>query len=634
MASLLLSALVAASAVAAAPDARGGLASLDHIILFMQENRAFDHYFGTMAGVRGFGDPNAVIAKDTNKTSFYSPINTTNTKPAPPANVPYLLPWHFNHQGGNANDRYQCASAGSNGWTANHNAWDGGNNNKWASKNTPYSLGYYRREDTPFHWALAEGWTVADAYHESVISSTNPNRISWVGGTIGVLQSKAGLGGPSVDNYETPGCETAPDGSKYSCYPYKWKTLPEYLEAAGISWQVYQDRDNFDDNPLAWFDQFQRAPQNSSLAQKGLKFVGLSKFYADARNGTLPAVSFIVGPTALSEHTPYGPLDGAWLQQQVVNAITQGKAWDKSALVVSYDETGGWADHVLSPLPPTDTADEWINDPFTAGKGQQPVGPGFRVPFYVVSPYTRNGGVFSEVSSHESQILLVEKWAAAKGKGFHFADIGAWRRSHISDLTRIFDFSKADTSIPAYEPVRQATQDPKTGLYNGAATCAAKYGGGQPTVPYTQADGDAWVLEKGFKKVRGNPGEGHFYVLVCGKQALTFNANANMAQLHQVSDKYDDPSQRFVFHAVDATPNNTRFRLQPFGRAGVFIGSDGKAATSAEAAAIFTITDQSNGRGFSVDCVSGSAGGKPGYGNARCKVGDKLAGVQLFSVSY
>ena len=81
-------------------------------------------------------------------------------------------------------------------------------------------------------------------YQESVIASTNPNRVSWVSGTINVQPGSPvpeDDGGVYIDNNETPGCE----GSDLNCYPLKWKTTPEFLEDAGVTWQVYQDTDNF-----------------------------------------------------------------------------------------------------------------------------------------------------------------------------------------------------------------------------------------------------------------------------------------------------------------------------------------------------------------------------------------------------
>ena len=68
-----------------------------------------------------------------------------------------------------------------------------------------------------------------------------------------------------------------------------------------------------------------------------MRYIGLDKFYSDAAAGTLPQVSYIIGPTELSEHPPYQPRDGAWLQQQVVNAVTKGKAYNETVLIISYD---------------------------------------------------------------------------------------------------------------------------------------------------------------------------------------------------------------------------------------------------------------------------------------------------------
>ncbi|CDS02082.1 hypothetical protein, partial [Sporisorium scitamineum] len=526
--------------------------------------------------------------------------------------------------GGDSNDRWQCSVAGSNGWQQNHAAYDNSNVNKWATKNTPFSLAYYRRQDIPLHFAIAEGWTLADNYHESVISSTNPNRISWLAGTIGIDQAKRNLGGPAIDNAETPGCETASDGSSYSCYPYKWKTLPDYLQQAGISWQVYQDTDNFDDNPLAWFNQFQQAPNNSALARKGMSFVDLDKFYADAQHGTLPQVSFIIGPTELSEHPPYGPLDGAWLQNKVVDAVTKGAKYDSTALIISYDETGGWTDHVMAQFPSLhEAANEWIVDPYNKSLGPQPVGPGFRVAFYVVSPFTRNGGLFSEPAAHESQILFVEQWAKAINKPFKQESITQWRRTQLSDLTSMFDFSSKDTSLPSLPDVRAASQDSK-GNYNGYATCKAKYGALQPLVPWAQKDAEAWVLEKGFKRVRGTPSEGHFYVFEQSNRALSFDAKAGALSTSAAVGDHSSVDQRFVMHAVSRQLKNKAFYLSP-AAVGVeqFVGKDGKLTEDEKKAAVFVFDVAKDGKGYAIRAEAKLPGGFEGK-----------SGASIFSVAY
>lgn len=151
----------------------------------------------------------------------------------------------------------------------------------------------------------------------------------------------------------------------------------------------------------------------------------------------------------------------------------------------------------MAPFAPAGTAGEYLKDPFTPSLGIQPVGPGFRLPFTVVSPWTRKGGVFTEISSHESQNLFLEKWAAAIGKPFTTQEMTQWRRQQMSDLTKMFDFSNKDTSVPSLPQVRAPSQD-KNGNYNGAATCTAKYGGKEPPIPYANQTNNLQT-ELGFK---------------------------------------------------------------------------------------------------------------------------------------
>ena len=291
-------------------------------LLFMQENRAFDHYFGTMAGVRGFSDPNVQV--NAGRDVWHQDVNSNLTNA-----TDYLLPWYLNYQGGSFLEATQCMDAGSNGWQETQAALNGGLNDHWATNNTPWSWGHFKRSDIPVQFAIADGWTIGDMYQESVIATTNPNRVTWVSGSIN------DEGGVYIDNNEVPGCE-APE---LNCYPLKWKTAPEFYQNAGVTWQIYQDTDNFDDNPLAWFDQYQTAKNGTPLSDRGMAFLGLDVFYAQAEAGTLPEVSYIIGPTELSEHPPYAPRDGAWLQKQVVDAVTGGAAYNSTVLIISYDGT-------------------------------------------------------------------------------------------------------------------------------------------------------------------------------------------------------------------------------------------------------------------------------------------------------
>jgi phospholipase C len=290
-----------------------------------------------MAGVRGFSDPN--VHKNNGMPVWQQPVNATA----------YLNPFYLNYLGGDWLNATQCMVAGSNGWAANQLAYDHGLNDHWAVNNTPWSWGHFKRDDIPVQFAIADSYTVADMYQQSVISSTNPNRVTWMSGSINVPgspQTKDQGGYPYIDNNETPGC----DANGINCYPLSWKTAAEFYEDAGVSWMTYQDADNFDDNALAWFRQFQNAPTSSNLYKRGFQGLSLDTFVAQAANGTLPEISYIVGPTELSEHPPYSPRDGAWLQKRIVDAVTSSPKYSKTVLMISWDETGGFGDQYVRAL--------------------------------------------------------------------------------------------------------------------------------------------------------------------------------------------------------------------------------------------------------------------------------------------
>ena len=643
MVSLRVSAVVLAALVSAAL-ASDGLKKLDHIVLFMQENRAFDHYFGTMAGVRGFKDPNVHISKHTGKDVFHQPVNTSIKKVSggghnddykPPKNVSELPYWYLNHAGGDWKERSQCMLSGTNAWQQNHAAWNNGEIDQWAQVNTPYSIGYYRRDDIPVHFALAEGFTVADSYYEGVIASTDPNRVTWFSGSINANGSAVGgdtkHGGTVIDNNRIPACIKDDEGNDTSCRPLRWKTVPEYLQDAKVSWRVYQDFDNFGDNTLVEWKQYQESARNKTeLAARSVAYPGLDKFYEDAKNGNLPEVSYIVGPQYLSEHTPYTPNDGAWLQRKVAEAVMHGKKWNSTALLVSYDETGGWADHVMAPHAPKGTPGEWIKDPYDKDLGMQPTGPGFRLPFYIISPYTRNGGVFAEHTSHESQIMFLEEWSKAKGKPWHSEEVNHWRRKHLSNLVNAFDFDHPDHSLPHIPKVREAHKDPITGEFNGAFVCQERFHNHvQPPIPYNKHIDVTEHVESGFKPVRGNLTEGRYLTFEAWDYALRHHDGKLTAS--SKSDKHEGKDQRFVVHTVSKDPTDSRFKIATAGKHAKYVTKDLELGESKHAA-VFTITYRGNDKGYSL-AVDGKHLnlGKDGKVDL---VKDNYSTFKLFSVTY
>ncbi|KAJ5933635.1 hypothetical protein N7454_005964 [Penicillium verhagenii] len=610
MSALLGSALL--MLLASRPVVAGSLKDIEHVVIFMQENRSWNNYFGTMAGVRGFNDPNVQVNSDGLPVYYQQVDSSMSTK------TKTLLPWYLGYLGGSTIDAMQCMTAGSNGYEDNQAAINHGLNNMWARNNTPWSWGYLKRSDIPVHFGIAEGWTAGDMYQESQVTSTNPNRVTLVSGSINVPggPQSPDQGGPYLDNNETPGCED----NDINCYPLKWKTIYEIYEEAGVSWQVWQDSDNFDDNPLAWFEQFQNASSDSPLAKKGLSYVGLDSFYEAAANGTLPEVSFIVGPAELSEHPPYMPKDGAWLQKKVVDAVTSSPKYGSTLLMISYDESGGWGDHVVPFHSPEGTAGEWMEDPYGLF-GNIYSGPGVRVPFYMVSPWTRGGRVFTERADHNSQILFVEQWLEARGyKNVQTPEMVNWRREHMSNLVNALDLDNPDMSLPTIPDAE--TPDMSGSSYTGTSNCEATYPVQRPTVPYGQQSNktEALWFEDGYKEVVGYLTEGRYLTFESSGKALTNAGNVSRVSSTKALADHSDKHQRWVIHYTSDEESQI-FQISSAVDS-KWIGTDGSLASGRSNAANIKITFLGNGKGYSLQYEDGTT--VSGLGN----------GTKVWSVSY
>ena len=388
---------------------RPGLGDLQHIVILMQENRSFDHYFGTMPGVRGFADP-AAIRLPGGQPVFYQPD---------PAHADgYLLPFRYDTKTTSA----QATPGLDHHWPSQHQAWNGGKMDGWIAAKGQHTMGYFTQEGIPFHWALAEAFTLCDNYHCSVLGPTDPNRLyMWTGTT-----DPAGRHGGPVTG-DQPMSENM---------IVSWTTYPERLQRAGISWKVYQEEDNFDNNALAWFRQYLQAPPSSPLYQRGMAKRPAGTFEDDARRDRLPQVSWLVAPAAQSEHPRFLPAAGAEYVAQKLDAIAANPdVWAKTAFILTYDENDGMFDHVPPPAPPPGTPGEFIFG--------EPIGLGFRVPTTIVSPWTAGGHVCSEVFDHSSLIRLLEARF-----GVVEPNITAWRRRTCGDLTSAFRFSGSPARFP------------------------------------------------------------------------------------------------------------------------------------------------------------------------------------------
>jgi len=430
----------------------GTIDDVQHIVVLMQENRSFDHYFGTLRGVRGFGDPRPVTLPS-GKSVWHQASGDTTVLPFRPTADDLGLAFleDLNHD-----------------WAGGHAAFNGGKYDGWIPAKTATTMAYLTREDIPFHFALADAFTLCDAYHCSFIGSTDPNRYyMWTGYT-----GNDGVGGGPVLGNDEAG--------------YDWMTYPERLEAAGVSWKIYQDvgdgldargswgwiddafRGNYGDNSLLYFNRYRNAARNSPLYQKARTGTNVKAgdgyfdvLKADVAAGTLPQISWIAAPEAFSEHPNWPANYGAWYIARVLDALTSNPAvWARTVLFITYDENDGFFDHVVPPYPPASAAQGAstvsVEGELYAGSEGHVAGPyglAQRVPMFVVSPWSKGGYVCSETFDHTSIIRFMERRF-----GVHEPNISPWRRAICGDLTSTFDFSRADAApaaLPAtgaYEP--------------------------------------------------------------------------------------------------------------------------------------------------------------------------------------
>jgi phospholipase C len=376
------------------------ISDIKHVVVLMQENRSFDHYFGALPGVRGFADTSVP------KSRFYQYDSDNPDK--------YLLPFHTDTHSSSA----QNLPSNSHSWGPQHQSWDNGKMDGFVTAHLEadgvagqYTMAYFKRDDIPFHWALADAFTICDGYHCSMLGPTWPNRLYLMTGQV----DPAGVaGGPVYDNYvPTEG--------------YSWKTYPEMLTQGEVSWKIYQEVDNYGMNVMEYFDQYQNAPVSSPLYQNAMRFYQAGQFEYDAMHDQLPTVSWIIPTSYQSEHPDFMPAAGADFVASKLNAIAANPdVFAKTVFVLIYDENDGLFDHVTPPTAPAGTAGEFI----TVDKVSDPIGLGFRVPCVIVSPWTVGGYVCHDTFDHTSVIRLLEQVT-----GVVNPNITPWRRKTVGDLT-------------------------------------------------------------------------------------------------------------------------------------------------------------------------------------------------------
>jgi phospholipase C len=445
----------------AIPAARGTgtLRDVRHIVVHMQENRSFDHYLGMLNGVRGFGDPR--------------PLRLPGGRSVwaqPSAEHPdgQVLPYH----GDSRISRSFKVDGADQSHVENTHIFNRGRYDRWGHTGELHNrLLHYGPGDLPFYYALADAFTVCDAYHCSTMTQTYPNRLHLFsgcngGGTVG--------GDPQMHNYgedETPSADMAQDQTLRPG-AYHWTTYAERLEAAGVSWKVYQEYDNFGDNLLSVFPPFRPCATDSPLYQRGRSWVSEHKqgpdrtrsdgeqlveaFRRDVAAGTLPQISWIVTAADLSEHPTAEPAKGEHVTAKLIEALVDHpEVFASTVFLLVYDEAGGFFDHMPPPVPPVGRYRGHSTVPIDgeakdyagtdkAGGEAHPIGLGIRTPAILVSPWSRGGQVCSQLFDHTSVLQFMERCF-----GVAEPNISAWRRSVCGDLTSAFDFAHPNSAAQA-----------------------------------------------------------------------------------------------------------------------------------------------------------------------------------------
>lgn len=438
---------------------KGDITDIKHVVVLMQENRAFDHYYGALPGVRGFDDKQALKFQD--GTDVFSQ----------PSGSSFVKPNRVTTVAGTTTGLDHSYAGGS-------SAWASGRYNNWVGAKGSATMHYVTGEEIPWQWSLASAYTICDNWHASVMGPTTPNR----------LYQWSGSSGGSADNGdESSGLRD-------------WQTYPEALQEAGVSWRIYVDNSNngtswvgdYTDNPIRGFATFttagttatdaaNRADATKNAPGTGLiwragsapyastgapnndsdaNLVGVLKdFIAACQPGAqypLPEVSWVVAPYGWCEHPSANPEHGAHFCNRVIQTLQANPdLWKSTLLIMTFDENDGYFDHVLPPYAEPGTAGEYI--------GNTPIGYGARVPSILVSPWTRGGWVNSETFDHTSIIRFLETWTTAIGSPALSTTITPWRRGISGDLTSAMDFAHPVVDTPSLPDTEALVQIARAG---------------------------------------------------------------------------------------------------------------------------------------------------------------------------
>jgi phospholipase C len=590
----LLPRVIRRALATAAQVETGTIQDVKHIVILMQENRSFDHYFGTLSGVRGFGD------------RFPIQLETAQPVWAQSNGETVIPPYHLD----SATTSALLVPDTPHSFSDAQAAWNQGKFGQWPLYKTEYSMGYYERSDIPFQFALADAFTLCDSYHCSVTAGTDPNRIVFFSGSnFDPTLGQSGVNGTSANaepnNYRCAVTGTMPlPGYVYQGSAFQWPTLPDLLQQAGVSWRIYQNpNDNYGGlmhGGLA-FQSFRGATvqSGSPLYANGMTLFTLQDLANDVQNGTLPAVSWVLPNATESEHpSSSNPIEGADFTAQVLSAVTaSASSWSRTVLFLAYDENDGFFDHIPPPAVPSFNADgtlagastlslpgEYFSDPDgndlnpadSISGTVRPWGLGARVPFFIISPWSRGGWVNSQVFDHTSVAMFLEKRF-----GITVPNISPWHRAICGDLTSALNFSTPnDAAFPTLPDVS-----------NYAAVETQQSALPSPVPPSTA---QALYQETGTRYSRALPYELHTSARVHAGNTVTL-LFSNTGRQGAVFHVYDQLNLNLIprRYTVEAgktlsdvwnTANNGDYELYVYSTNGFFRAFQGNSTSEASAA--------------------------------------------------
>jgi phospholipase C len=389
------------------PAGTPSLPEIEHIVVVMMENHTFDNLLGMVPGrhidgltVRG----GRVVNSNPDATG--APVFATH-----------------------ASSPCQLSGLPTQAWNASHQAWANGRNDGFVLASGPVAMEYWDQRDLPFTYALARHFPLGQRYFSSALAQTYPNRRFLFCGT------SSGL---TATNLEQTLHLPAANG-----------TIFDRLDQHRVPWRIYYE--NVASALIV---------PKFLTARRAVRLKRFSHFYDDAAAGRLPAFSFLdPNYSTTSEENPQDVQVGERFLAKVVHALMRSPAWKKTALFITWDEGGGYYDHVPPPraVKPDNAAPLPV-------PGQPPLAPGgfdrygFRVPLVVVSPWARAGYVSSVVQDHTSITAFVEhKWNLPAM---------TFRDANAAPMLDYFDFSK-----PAF--LKPPSLPGPPGLGAGLAACHA-----------------------------------------------------------------------------------------------------------------------------------------------------------------